>query len=509
MKKYRVTLGILAIFLFSATWIGSRLWADTTKRNVYTSLEVFQKVLQITRDNYVREVDLNDMIEDAMNGMLRELDPYSMYMNPEEYENLSIAMEGEFSGLGVTIGIADDWLTIISPLEGSPAFAAGILAGDKIVEIEGKSTEGILIEEAVSKLRGKPGTEVTITVARQGVDEVMEFTITREVIKLNAVRYVTKLTPDIVYIKFSKFSRTAHREVADAIDSMFNKENASKLILDIRYNSGGYLNEGVDVSDIFLERDKAVVQTRGRSPKMIRTYRSHSEPLLGDYPMVVLTDYGSASAAEILAGALQDWERALVIGDTTFGKGSVQTIYPLHNEGMLKLTSAYWYTPSGRCIDKHRAELEEDEAKGKQSYHTLGRRKRLLPNDGAIAPDILVEGETRMDITSDFIMNRVFFSYVVDFLSANPDFELGFEITDEMIEGLIEEARSRDVEFTDEEVEEARDQLAFRIKLEIANQKWGEEGWFKVSVDEDPVIQKAVELLTKAQTSGQLFGYID
>jgi len=509
MKRHGVTLGILAIFLFAATWIGSRLLADTTKKNVYTSLDVLQKVLQITRDNYVREVDLNDMIEDAMNGMLKELDPYSMYMSPEEYENLSISMEGEFSGLGVTIGITDDWLTIISPLEGSPAFAAGILAGDKIVEIEGESTEGILVDEAVSKLRGRSGTDVTITVVRHGVDDPMEFTITREVIKLDAVNYVDKVTPDVGYVKFSKFSRTAHTEVANAIDSLFNQEGVSKLILDLRYNSGGYLNEGVDVADIFLERDRSVVQTRGRSPKMIRTYRSHSEPLFGDYPMVVLTDYGSASAAEILAGALQDWERALVIGDTTFGKGSVQTIHPLHNNGILKLTTAYWYTPSGRCIDSHRASLDEADASDKQTFYTLGRRKRLLPDDGAIAPDLFVENESMKEISTEFLRNRIFFFYVVDFLSQNPDFELGFDVTDDMIEGLMDEAREREVEFTEEDAEEARDQLAFRIKLEIANQKWGEDGWYQVSVEEDKVIQKAVEILTKVQTTAQLFSYAD
>lgn len=499
---------MLAIALLAATWVGSRLWAETTKNNVYTSLEVFQRVLQITRDVYVRDVDLNDMIEDAMNGMLMKLDPYSMYMNPEEYENLNITMEGEFGGLGITIGITDDWLTVISPLEGSPAFAAGILAGDKIIEIEGESTEGIAVDEAVTKLRGKPGTEVTVKIQRYGVKGPLEFTITRDIIKLNAVNYVTKLTPEIGYIKFSKFSRTAHYEVSQAIDSLFDKVGVEKLILDIRYNSGGYLNEGVDVSDLFLDRDLEVVQTRGRTKESIRTYRSHTPPLHGDYPLVVLADYGSASAAEILAGALQDWERALIVGDTTFGKGSVQTIHPLSNGGRLKLTTAYWYTPSGRCIDKHRASLEE-ESDDTQVYRTLGSLKRKIPNGGAIIPDVYAEGEKMLELVSLFLSNRVFFSFAVDYLSRNPDIDMDFEVTDDMIAGLLKEARNREVEFTDDEVEEARDQLAFRLKLEIANQKWGEDGSYQIMIDDDPVIEKAVEILSKAKSTPELLSYTD
>ena len=312
MNKRKLTLGLLAISLLTATWVGSRLWAGKT--NIYTSLETFQRVLQITRDTYVREVALDSMIQDAMKGMLRELDPYSIYMTPKEFEGLNISMQGEFGGLGITIAIADDWLTVISPLEGTPAAAAGLQAGDRIVEIEDESTEGITTDEAVSKLRGEPGTDVTISIWRNGWDEPMELTITRKIIKLNAVNYVAKLTPEVGYIKFSKFSRTAREEVEEAIDSLFRKEGIEKLILDVRMNSGGYLGEGVDVSDLFLERDREIVQTRGRIPQSFRTYRAHEDPLFGDYPLIVLANRGSASAAEILTGALQDWERALVFG---------------------------------------------------------------------------------------------------------------------------------------------------------------------------------------------------
>ena len=506
MKRKGAAFGVMAIVLLAATWVGSRLWAESTQ-NVYTSLEVFQRVLQITRDVYVRDVDLNQMIEDAMNGMLQKLDPYSMYMDPKEFENLDITMEGEFEGLGITIGIADDWLTVISPLQGSPAFGAGILAGDKIIEINGESTEGIAVDAAVAKLRGKAGTQVKITVVRTGVDEPLEFTIIRDTIKLNAVDYVSKLGPDIGYIKFSKFSKTAHTEITSALDSLFEEAGAKKIILDIRYNSGGYLNEGVDVSDLFLDRDLEVVQTRGRTPESIRTYRTHDDKLHGDYPLVVLTDYGSASAAEILAGALQDWERALIIGDTTFGKGSVQTMHPLSNGGVLKLTTAYWYTPAGRCIDKHRASLDTAKNEKPETFYTLGSRRRPLPSSGAIVPDVYSETERALELTSLLVNKRVFFFYGVDYLSKHPDIQPDFTVTDEMIQELMAEAEKRKVEFTQEEVDEARDQLAYRLKLDIASQKWGEQGWYEVLISDDPVVKKAMEVLSKAQTTSQLFSY--
>ncbi len=505
MNKRRLTLGLLAIVLLSATWVGSRLWAGKT--NIYTSLEVFQRVLQITRDTYVSDVELDEMIEDAMNGMLRELDPYSMYMNPEAYENLSISMQGEFGGLGITIGITDDWLTVISPLEGTPASAVGLQAGDKIVEIEGESTEGITTDEAVLKLRGEPGTDVTISIWRNGMDDPMELTITRAIIKLNAVNHVARLTPETGYVKFSKFSRTAREEMEQAIDSLFQKEGVTKLILDVRMNSGGYLGEGVDVSDMFLERDLEIVQTRGRIPQSLRTYRAHEDPLYGDYPMIILADRGSASAAEILTGALQDWERALVIGDTTFGKGSVQTLFPLSDSGRLKLTTAHWYTPSGRCIDKHRAEQEGEENES-ATLHTLGKRKRELYAGGAIAPDIYVETEKLNDLTTLFLSKHVFFAYAVDYLSADPDIDPDFSITDEMLAGLADEAREREVEFTDAEFAESGEQLAYRLRLQIVAQKWGDAGRYQAILEDDPVVLKALELLSKVETTAELFSYV-
>ncbi len=507
MKKGRLTIGILSIVLLSATWVGSRLWADKT--NIYTSLEVFQRVLQITRDTYVKDVDLNQMIQDAMNGMLQELDPYSMYMSPKEYEGLSITMEGEFGGLGIEIGMTDGWLTVISPMEGTPAARAGLQSGDWIIEINGESTEGITTDKAISKLRGTPGTQVTIKIMRHGMDEPMKLTITRDLIKLNAVNNVSKLSPDVGYIRFIKFSRTALDEMKGALDSLFEKEGAKKVILDIRSNGGGYLGEGVDVSSLFLPRDLEIVQTRGRVPQSFRTYRSHDDPLYGsDYPLVVLTDRGSASAAEILAGALQDWERALIVGDTTYGKGSVQTIHPLPDSGYLKLTTAYWYTPSGRCINKSQEQDTTNDKKNvSATYKTLGKQKRPIYGGGGIAPDVYVTGESVNSLVAKFLGKRIFFFYAVDYFSKHPDIEQDFVVDDEMLKGLAAEARKREVEFTDEEYQKAKDQMTLRLKIEMAAQKWGTDGEYKIILSEDPVVKKALEILSKTQKASELFSY--
>jgi carboxyl-terminal processing protease len=336
----------------------------------------------------------------------------------------------------------------------------------------------------------------------------MKLTITRDIIKLNAVNNVSKLSPDVGYIRFIKFSRTALDEMKGALDSLFEKEGVKKVILDIRSNGGGYLGEGVDVSSLFLPRDLEVVQTRGRVPQSFRTYRSHDDPPYGsDYPMVVLTDRGSASAAEILAGALQDWERALIVGDTTYGKGSVQTIHPLPDSGYLKLTTAYWYTPSGRCINKSQAQDTTSDKKNAPTYKTLGKQKRPIYGGGGIAPDVYVTGETVNSLVAKFLGKRIFFFYAVDYFSKHPDIEQDFTVDDEMLKGLAAEARKREVEFTDEEFQKAKDQMTLRLKIEMAAEKWGTDGEYKIILSEDPVVKKALEILSKTQKASELFSY--
>jgi carboxyl-terminal processing protease len=319
-------------------------------------------------------------------------------------------MEGKFGGVGITISLRDNILTVISPLSGTPAFRLGIRAGDRIRKIDGKDTKGLSLDDAVSKLRGKIGTDVTVSIEREGVPELMDFTITRAEIVVHAVPYYGMVSSDIGYIKLATFSDKTLSDVENAIKSL-QKQGMKKLILDMRYNPGGLLNQAIEISELFLKRGNVIVSTKGRTQKT----ESHARKdgiVKPDMPIVVLVNQGSASAAEIVSGALQDWDRALIIGKTSFGKGSVQTIFPLDNQGnALKLTTAFYYLPFGRCINKPEngikgLKLMEDEyAEGEEGETKVDSAKkdtakvdtfytnngRMMFGGGGITPDVDVD----------------------------------------------------------------------------------------------------------------------
>jgi len=503
-KKIWVFLGVLGIVL--SGWVVSKLWAE--KDNIYESLRLFTRVVALVQKNYVRDVSSDELIENALKGMLEKLDPYSTYLTKKEYADLQVTTRGEFGGLGIQIGIRDEILTIIAPLEGTPAWRAGLQAGDRIIEINGESTEGITIEEAVSKLRGTPGTKVTIKIAREGAAKPFNVTITREIIKIKAVPYAALISDKIGYIRFSSFSQRAYDEVKDALDSLF-KEGARKIILDIRSNPGGLLREAVEVADIFLPSGKTVVITKGRDPSSYRELYSLSSPLHGtEYLLVLLVDHGSASASEILAGAIQDWERGLIIGsDTTFGKGSVQTLHRIpETEGAVKLTTAYWYTPSGRCIDVHKVKREK---KKEKKFYTLGRHHRLLKGEGGIIPDIIVEVPYIHPIVNKLIIKSAFFKYAVKYARRHKDIPKDFKVDDQVFNDFVKflekEKIFKPTEEEKKEMEIAKEDIKRRLESEILSKYYGIAGTYMVILRYDPLIKKAEEILKEAESLGDLF----
>lgn len=359
-----VTTGLAAGVAFAATSKSDK----KSPGDFYEELSRLNKVLSEVNLKYVEDVDPAELSEAAIQGMRGILDPHTAVFAPKDYEDLKVSTEGEFGGVGITISLRDNILTVISPLAGTPAFNLGIRAGDRIMKIEGKDTHGLTLDEAVSKLRGKVGTDVTISIARAGVTELMDFTITRAKIVVHAVPYSGMVTPDIGYIKLSSFSLKTRDEVVEAIQKL-QKQGMKKLILDLRYNPGGLLNQAVEIGELFLKKGDLIVSTRGRTQQT--ESRSRRDGVVSkDVPLVVLVNQGSASAAEIVSGAIQDWDRGLIIGKTSFGKGSVQTIFPLDNQGYaLKLTTAFYYLPFGRCINKPEngikgLKLREEEAYG-------------------------------------------------------------------------------------------------------------------------------------------------
>ncbi|TYB33772.1 MAG: S41 family peptidase [Flexistipes sinusarabici] len=313
----------------------------------YQNLETLTDAINIIEKNYVEDVKMETLIQGAVKGMLSELDPHSSYLTPEMFKEFKVETKGEFGGLGITISIKDNILTIISPIEDTPADKAGLQAGDKIIKIEGKPTTNITLEEAVDKLRGKPGTKVTITIFREGKDKPFDVTITRDIIKIKAVK--SKVIDNLGYIRLTQFKQEASKETSKALKKL-EEQNVEGLILDLRNNPGGLLSEAVRVSSIFLPEDKTVVYTKDRDGTEKHLKTRDTEANEEKLPMVVLINEGSASASEIVSGALQDYKRALVIGQTSFGKASVQTIIPMGNDSAIKITTARYYTPNGQSI---------------------------------------------------------------------------------------------------------------------------------------------------------------
>ncbi len=312
----------------------------------YTKIKTFTETLSIVKQNYVEEVDEKELVNGAIKGMLNQLDPHSSFMPPEAFKEMQIDTKGEFSGLGIQISIKDKMLTIIAPIEDTPAYKAGIKAGDMIIKIQGELTKDISIQDAVNKLRGPKGSSVTITILREGWEKPKDFILVRDVIQIKSVKHKV-LDDKIGYVKLTQFQQRTAQDLEQALNKLEN-DNIKSLILDLRNNPGGLLNGAVEVASQFLPEGKLVVYIKGRSGDRQEFQTINSKHVA--YPMIVLVNEGSASASEIVAGALQDWGRAVVIGMQTFGKGSVQTVIPLSDGSALRLTTARYYTPKDRSI---------------------------------------------------------------------------------------------------------------------------------------------------------------
>ena len=311
---------------------------EESKPNTYDKLKVFSEVLSLIESNYVESVGSDALINGAIRGMVKALDPHTSYLPPVLYKEMQVETTGKFGGLGIEISIRDGVLTVISPIEGTPAFEVGIKAGDKIIKIEEESTLDMTLQDAVSRLRGETGSPATITIFRESFKAPKEFTIVRAIIKVRSV--VHKLyKKDIGYIRIRSFSKNTSVDLDKALAELEKKE-ISKLILDLRNNPGGLLNQAVEVTDRFLNRENLIVYTKGRWDEQNMRFTSHDKVAGVSYPLIVLVNSGSASASEIVAGALQDLNRAIILGTPTFGKGSVQTIVPLSDGSALRLTTA-------------------------------------------------------------------------------------------------------------------------------------------------------------------------
>ena len=317
--------------------------------NLYKKLDLFSDVLETLNNEYVDQVDENKVLDAAINGMLQSLDPYSSYMSPENFRNMNAETKGEFGGLGIEITMQAGLVKVISPIEGTPADKAGIKAGDFIIRINDTQVKGLNLFEAVSMMRGKVGTKINLVIRRENVDDELKFTLTRGIIKIREVSAEVKLN-SIGYIRLRAFNQKSHNQLKEKIKS-FKSKRLDGYILDLRNNPGGLLSQAIKISDMFLDSGE-IVSTRGRDKTDIKIFNAKKGDIIDGLPLIVLINKGSASASEIVSGALKDHKRAIILGETSFGKGSVQSIIPLTNRGALRLTTAKYYLPSGSSISE-------------------------------------------------------------------------------------------------------------------------------------------------------------
>ena len=399
---------IVILLFFTINFSNSNDY-KSVKKNQRLLNEVYEKLII----HYVDEIDLDSFTKISINNMLSELDPYTVYMEKEERSGIDLLTKGKYGGIGIQIGKRDGILTIISPMENSPAKKAGILAGDKIIKINDQDAYEMSMDDAAKIIRGKKGTKITLSIERFGEDGIIEYALIRQDIKVKDVSYYGVLEDEIGYIRLNRFSKNSADEVKTSIIELIDK-NISGLIFDLRDNPGGLLSNAIDILDMFMEKDQVLVYTKGKTNRSTRTYKSSKNPIVpNDIKIVILINKGSASASEIISGVFQDLDRGIVIGRESFGKGLVQTVYNLNRTSSVKITTAKYYLPSGRLIQKDGylpdEILSDSTLKDSVFNSTSGR---VVVSGAGIIPDHIVEIEPMKPILSACLRNGAFFSFV-------------------------------------------------------------------------------------------------
>lgn len=528
MKQRWGVIGIVAAISFaSGGWLLQR--GVVTDTAAYQQERLFNDVLSHVSSYYVDSIADTSLYRKATDGLLSELkDPYSVLLTGDDYKQLTEQTSGNYAGLGIQIEVRDGWITIVAPLPDTPAERAGLQTGDQIVEVNGNSTEGWKSDQAVKALRGEPGSKVKILVRRVGLGQTTPYELTRASIHQKSVPAGTMFDAGVGYIALSPVAETSTRELRDEVTSMRSK-GMKEMVFDLRSNPGGLLDQGVRVADLFLDPKQEVVSTRGRAPRSSQEFYDQARQLWPEMPIVVLVDEGTASAAEIIAGALQDHDRAVVVGSPTFGKGLVQTLYPLADGVALKLTTARWFTPSGRTIQRT-AKDEEDQfrqaiADGTVSaqdslsaprdtsiqarpiYHTdAGRTVR---GGGGIVPDVIVRRDSLTTAEKDFarlladkapIYRDVLTSYALELKQKGGLSAENFRVTPEMHQQVYDRMKAHGVQVPQSAYDAAASLIDPQIGYEVARYVFGRSAEFRRRAADDKQMQTALDLLRRAQT---------
>ncbi len=551
-----IAISFLALFAVSVASFGQSgqpAKDDTSKQaqpqertDVYHDLEIFTKILEKVSQNYVTEVDTHKLMKKAIDGMLSELDPHSQYLDGLDYEDLMVSTRGEFGGLGMLISFRDNFPTVMSPIDGTPAERAGIRGGDQIVEIEGQSTAGWTVDKAVGLLRGEPGSKIKFRIRHPNDDDnsSTEYVLVREVINVSSVPYHGMVKDGVGYIRVSNFAQKTAPEMEAALEELEGKGMRS-LILDFRSNPGGLLQTATEVSELFLEKDKLLVYTKGRLANSNRKYYSANRSIHTGYPIVVMVNGASASASEIFAGAMQDWDAGIIVGQTSYGKGTVQTVFKLSDTEAVKLTTAKYYTPSGRSIhkdsndhpeengqvamndgggsvdddvapdapdtksDAKNSELKEvKDAKEKPVFYTSSGR--VVYGGGGITPDLEFTPRDYTDLQRALEKDYLGFSFAMDYLKTHKDVKEDFTATDAVLNDFYKFLDNKKFKYKKEDLTpENVDYIRTMVAREVVNAKFGRNAMYRVVVDQDPEVKEVLQLLDKHPTLKSLFAYSD
>ena len=481
---------------------------------------LYEQVLQLVADDYVDTLQVGDLYTRTVNGLLGQLnDPHTVLLTPERLARLNESTTGRYGGVGIQIDVRDGWITVVSPIAGGPADDAGMQPADRVVAIDGRSTKGWTPDEATKALRGAPGSPVRLEVERPGVADRLTFALRRREIHFHAVRHALMLRGDVGYVDLATFSEDAVRDVTTAVDSL-RARGMRTMIFDLREDPGGLLDQGVGLADLFLDAGQRIVSMKGRTVDANRAYDDHTAQRWPDLRLVVLVDSGSASASEIVAGALQDHDRALLVGTQTYGKGSAQSLFPVGQGGALKLTTARWFTPSGRSIDRPHVSADDanalrvgpDTAKPAPVYRTDGGRKVL--GGGGIAPDVAVDDSVPDEharalehaIGTKFTLFRdVLAAYALDLKAQHALTSPDFEVTPAMRLELRRRLSERGVTVDSATYAGAADVLDRLIGSQVARYAFGERAEFERSMKNDPTIAVALRLSEGAMSQNEMF----
>ncbi len=536
MAWCRRCAGVAAILLLAVPGVRAQDDPAQKRQEFYDNLKILGDVYERVINNYVDEVDPHKIMEAAVEGMLSDLDEHSNYLPPVNYEDLMMSTEGEFGGLGITIQIRDHYPTVVSPIEGTPAYYMGVQGGDQIIEIEGEPCLDFTSQEAVKRLRGEPGTPVNLILQRPGSEKPIPLTITRDIIKIESVPYAFMID-DIGYIRVQTFARTTADEMKVALDKL-NAQGMRGLILDLRFNPGGLLEAAQQVSELFLPKDKLIVFTKGRLRSQNHSFYSQAKGSVYDkVPMIVLINGSSASASEIVSAAIQDHDAGLIVGQVSFGKGSVQTVFRLDKDEALKLTTARYYTPSGRSIHKDRprhpdteemaaaaedgaeappldprpADKELDRTQLEKFYTDAGR---VVYGGGGIRPDIEIDQDYLTDFEVAIERDGALFSFAVDYAAAHPQTPADFQVSDAVFREFSSYLKKREkigeylgvfkLTMSDSLVNANADYLKRGLRRELARRLHGPQDAYKVAIEADTQLHHALDLFKKARTLPEL-----